>query len=99
MYSTLDKYLDTVKGQVELSTRKKDDDFFPLFDSYDKTNKFKTGFYSTRPTLKRKVRDFFELYHSFASHLAQENLWKYFNKKFIDHTSWFVSKDKVDESR
>jgi hypothetical protein len=31
--------------------------------------------------------------------LAQDNLNKFFNDKFLDHNSWFFSKTKVEENR
>jgi hypothetical protein len=51
---------------------------------------FWTGFFTTRPNLKRKARELSELFDTMSHELAKDNLDKFFNNKAIEHNSWFA---------
>ena len=58
-----------------------------------------SGYYSTRPELKRKIKEQGELFDSMSHFIAQDNLNKFFKNKYLEHNSWFLSTGKVEESR
>ena len=62
---------------------------------------FWTGFYTSRPNLKRRSRELSELFGAMSHQVAQDNLHKFFNGKYLEHKSWLTRtpNQKIDENR
>lgn len=61
-YSTPSEYIDAI-NKLDIKWPVKYDDMFPYSDSPDS---FWTGFFTTRPNIKRYFRAASQLYHAFS---------------------------------